>query len=508
MPETSDSSRSVEGKNAFQSIVPQQPDLSRHKRVRAPQSLRTWLRRLFRFLALFGVTALSITVLWAIRKPDAIRPDAFDPATTPAQGVVTTERVQPFRDVLLERARERARELLREFTTLQSILDETYNNGAWDPERYDAIVAVASDGDVHFANREFEEALEQYASATNSLRAFINEGKKTVANQSNIAANALNARNEEEARRALEIVELIQPGRRQTDVRLKRLAVLPEVRRLHREARRAQIQDDYDRSLELLLQVRDLDPLTDDIDLSIEEVHAKIEEKRLQELMSRGFMALHNQNYDTAESEFSKLLQDYPDHETALAGLEETRQRRTSDRIATLRGQAESTEKSDQPVKAMALYQEALRIDSSLQFAREGVARLKKIRNAYVEADRIIQDPHVLSSELEIEAARQALAELQKHREFSQGSSQRADKLAELIEYSKQQFRLVLISDSTTEVILAKVRPLGKFERVELTLRPGRYLLLGSRDGYRDVRKHVVVEPNSQPVVIQCEEPI
>ena len=459
-------------------------------------------------LALFAVAAASLTILWAIRNPEAVQPVVLDTTATQAQGVSVTERVEPFRDVLLERAREQARERLREFTTLQSILDEAYNSGAWESEQIDSIVAVASDGDLHFANREFEVALKKYESATNSLRTLINEGKKIVATQTEIATNAMNARNVEEARQALEIVELVQPGRRQTDVRLKRLAALPDVRRLHREARRAEIQHDYDLSLELLLQVRNLDPLTDDIDLSIKEIRAKIEQERVRELMSSGFTALQNQDYDEAESEFSRLLQDYPGDETALAGLEETRQRRTSDKIAVLRSRAETAEQSDLPVEAMSFYKEVLQIDQSLQFAREGVARLKKVRNARVEADRIIQDPHILSSDREIQAAQQARTELQQHRQYSQGSAKRADKLEKLIEYSKQRFPVVLISDNFTEVIVATVRRLGKFKRHELSLRPGRYLVLGSRDGYRDVRKHIVVEPSFPPVVIQCEEPI
>ena len=53
-----------------------------------------------------------------------------------------------------------------------------------------------------------------------------------------------------------------------------------------------------------------------------------------------------------------------------------------------------------------------------------------------------------------------------------------------------------------------KVGRLGAFERRELNLRPGRYTIVGSRDGCRDVRKEIVLSPDMAPVAVRCEERI
>jgi hypothetical protein len=46
--------------------------------------------------------------------------------------------------------------------------------------------------------------------------------------------------------------------------------------------------------------------------------------------------------------------------------------------------------------------------------------------------------------------------------------------------------------------------------RKEVTLRPGTYVAVGSRPGFRDVRMEFRVAPEieMQPVVVQCEEQI
>ena len=49
---------------------------------------------------------------------------------------------------------------------------------------------------------------------------------------------------------------------------------------------------------------------------------------------------------------------------------------------------------------------------------------------------------------------------------------------------------------------------LGKFARKEVQLRPGRYVLIGSRDGKRDVRRELLVVPQMPPVEIVCQEAI
>jgi hypothetical protein len=67
---------------------------------------------------------------------------------------------------------------------------------------------------------------------------------------------------------------------------------------------------------------------------------------------------------------------------------------------------------------------------------------------------------------------------------------------------------VVITSDSATQISVFQVGSIGAFARKELNLRPGRYVITGSRAGCRDVRVEVMVVPDMPPVDIRCRETI
>ena len=84
------------------------------------------------------------------------------------------------------------------------------------------------------------------------------------------------------------------------------------------------------------------------------------------------------------------------------------------------------------------------------------------------------------------------------------------DTLQVLLENSQVQIDIQLISDMFTDVTLLRIAELGKFERQSVSLKPGRYVAVGRRAGYREVREEFTVGFGLTPssVVIRCEERI
>ncbi|MCZ6560257.1 MAG: hypothetical protein O6931_05160, partial [Gammaproteobacteria bacterium] len=70
--------------------------------------------------------------------------------------------------------------------------------------------------------------------------------------------------------------------------------------------------------------------------------------------------------------------------------------------------------------------------------------------------------------------------------------------------------RIDLVSDRLTEVFINRIGRIGTFSDHSMRLVPGNYTLIGTRDGYRDVRRKLVVMPgvSPEPVLIRCEEKI
>jgi hypothetical protein len=69
---------------------------------------------------------------------------------------------------------------------------------------------------------------------------------------------------------------------------------------------------------------------------------------------------------------------------------------------------------------------------------------------------------------------------------------------------------VALRSDNQTQVTIFRVGQLGAFEQRSLELTPGSYTVIGTRPGYRDVRREISVVPGTPPppVEIRCEEKI
>jgi hypothetical protein len=65
-----------------------------------------------------------------------------------------------------------------------------------------------------------------------------------------------------------------------------------------------------------------------------------------------------------------------------------------------------------------------------------------------------------------------------------------------------------LLSDGRTEVVVLRVGRLDAFREKALELRPGSYVVVGSRRGCRDARRTLVVEPgrSPEPLFVRCDE--
>ena len=69
---------------------------------------------------------------------------------------------------------------------------------------------------------------------------------------------------------------------------------------------------------------------------------------------------------------------------------------------------------------------------------------------------------------------------------------------------------VLLRSDNLTLVTLRKVDELGYFAEKSLSLRPGKYVAVGIRQGYRDARVTFMIDPDKsmQIVTVQASEKI
>ena len=84
------------------------------------------------------------------------------------------------------------------------------------------------------------------------------------------------------------------------------------------------------------------------------------------------------------------------------------------------------------------------------------------------------------------------------------------NELSKLIRTASKPVEVILRSDNETSVVIYRVGRFGQFLEKKVSLLPGSYTVVGSRPGFRDVRKTLKVQTDDNPITIdiRCEEPI
>jgi len=176
--------------------------------------------------------------------------------------------------------------------------------------------------------------------------------------------------------------------------------------------------------------------------------------------------------------------------------------------LARHRESARALEEKEDWARALAEYEAALAVDPRVAFAVEGRERAAARATLAVALALHGANPHRLATEA---VAREAEAILDRARDVeAPGPRHRAqvDALEKALAVARTPIAVVLESDGLTEITLSRVGPLGTLKQRTVELRPGTYTVVGSRRGYRDVRRQFTVASGAVvPVVsVRCEE--
>ena len=425
-----------------------------------------------------------------------------------ASADVEDELLSPFKDSQLERARARAQETLDRFSAMQDHVEVNMLGSHEVNTRYRSILDRADQGDIYFADRAFDQALEAYEVATEELQAYITDMDRRF-DELMVAANEkLDERDEDAARQLFNEAGDVKPLDVQVQAGLRRVQLLPEVNRLLRESRRAVLREEWREAASFLEQARNKDPLTKGLASLGQEIQEAIRERDFNDKISRAHAALAAGDFNGAESLFNEALQETPESSAAQTGLQQTARARTRSQIEQLRLDALEREARLDMEGALTLYDQALEIDRSLQFARDGRQRVIAIVSVMRSMNRFMSDPGILSSDEEFTAAQEVLTTAEEHRNFSADYDELLGNFSTLLQEAAIELPLVLLSDNATEISVTTVGVLGVFERHEVLLRPGRYEIVGSSDGCVDVRKTITVRPGMEPISVVCDDPI
>jgi tetratricopeptide (TPR) repeat protein len=226
--------------------------------------------------------------------------------------------------------------------------------------------------------------------------------------------------------------------------------------------------------------------------------------------MSRGFADAAAGNADAARAAFNEALAIRPGSREAKDAIAALEQGQRASALNLLEARARSAESDERWDEALSAWREAATLEPSLESAREGLARATPRAELQRRIDALNAKPERLwdpEGRAEARGLLAAAAAAGNPRERLAASASRLEQLAKSAELP---VRLRMESDGLTQVVIYRVGQYGTFATRDVQLLPGRYTVVGTRSGYRDVRREVILPPGAAPaaVVVRCEEPI
>jgi hypothetical protein len=232
-------------------------------------------------------------------------------------------------------------------------------------------------------------------------------------------------------------------------------------------------------------------------------------EDRYAKAAGEGFAALGAGRLEEARAAFERARAARPNGAEAQDGLKRVDAAMRARGFGSLRTRAEDAEADERWDEAVAAYASILKSDPSQAFAQDGRTRAQARLDLDTSLQAIIDRPDLLAA---ADARTRAATLLQSAQAIDAPGPvlrlQMARVSALLPEFEKP-VHLSLVSDGLTQVTVMGVGTFGGFTRRDVELKPGRYTLVGSREGYRDVRRDISVSPGqTQTISVSCYEPL
>ena len=226
--------------------------------------------------------------------------------------------------------------------------------------------------------------------------------------------------------------------------------------------------------------------------------------------MTEGFEAIAVRDYLAARAAFRMAKKLMPESSEPADGLLQVDQGLRLQDITTLELEAQSLEQDEHWEAVVRTYEEILKVDNTLSFASEGLQRGQQMTALHKQLDELIAEPDRLSIPSVMQKATMLVVNITTRQEVGSRLAAQRDELSRLLKRAATPLAVPIISDNVTDVTIYKVGRLGNFMRKEINLRPGTYVAVGSRAGFRDVRLEFRVAPEieMEPVIVQCEEQI
>lgn len=449
----------------------------------------------FVFLPRFAVTPApqNITAMTAAPTSSA------DPASQAAaeQRDIERQKISEF-----EAADERFRALLEEL--------ESQGAGFWGGATFAAAKSLGALAAEAESARDYALAIDRLGVANQRLARVVEERPQALARQLRDGETALEAGRLEAAKQAFELAQRIEPTNADAGQGLARVTALAPVLPALVAAETAALTLDHLTALTRYEEVLRADPRNRTAREGAARARAAIGTDRYARQIGEALSALRSGNAAEARAALQRARSVRPDGSeisTVLAQIDAAGERQSLDAVRMEISELEATERW---TDALLRYDAMLARDPSIGFARNGRARVAPRAELSRRIDSLLANPSRLSAPEVRREADRLLGEAEKITGTAPVLRRQSDTLRTTLQLYDQPILAVIESDGTTSVTVQRVGSFGAFTRREVQLKPGRYVAIGTRAGYRDVRREFTIAPGAPaPIIdVRCTEAV
>ena len=384
----------------------------------------------------------------------------------------------------------------------------------WNAEKFNIALENISIGDDLYREGEYLRSIKQYREALDQLNNLQEEAaniiESTIISANNNIEKLDSELTVEQTINSINLAFDIDKNNESIRLLKERSLKLPDLFNKVMQSDQFISEQKYEDAFSVLSEAIMLDPYRKKTKTSMEDLNKQIKEKTFIEFMSEGFEAMDQNNFSSARKVFNEALKTYPERPDVYDALNQLESRESSFQIKERIKNAEANENLENWSEAKKEYEALLESDNSLVSLKARLITVRIRAELDEQLENLINNPLTLRSDELHQKAKKLL-------KTAQGINQRGAKLEKQIEnvskiivQARNPIPVNFFSDNKTKVTIFKIGSLGLFEKRTIELVPGKYVALGQRIGFRDVRLDFAIEPNEvdKNISIMCVESI
>ena len=402
-----------------------------------------------------------------------------------------------------------ANKALQDWLQLRARL-ELENIAQWGEPGWSQALEMAEVGKRLLVQRNFSAAVQNFGRAVQQLQQLDNSRGTLLAEALAGGFEALAGDDVATAVMQFERVLAIEPDHQGAQTALSRAVVRADVLQQMAIGAEAETNGDLVAAQAAYRQSVLLDAAYEPAISALEQVTGQLQMLAFQDAMTRALGALDAGQLQTAGKALDEAARLQPDNRVVADNRQRLQQMRTAAALASLRRKAAIQTGRENWQAVVDLYRKALKVDNSAGFARSGLTHAGERVKLNAQFDHYLQKPDRIYSPDPLKNAKKLLSAAGRAPVEEPKLAAKISALQQLVQQAATPVAITLHSDGQTEIAIYHVGRLGSFTEHRLELLPGEYTVVGTRTGYRDVRKQLPVLPGNASVSlsIRCEEPV